>query len=147
MAKQPLIIVMGIAGCGKSHACKRLDPSRFYYVSYDGNRNKYHLDMLRACPKDKVAVYDLNIKTSTFIKRHSDEFDIRVVGIGKDKITSRANLLSRGGKFTRYFYSRWKVMQRRFKSYAEFVALDGDEAAQYINSLDISSMVRKGGGA
>ena len=133
--KTKLIIIMGVAGCGKSHACKKLDLSKYYYVSHDENRKKYHLDLLRACPKDKIAVYDLNIKTSTFIRRHSDEFDIRVVGIGLDKITSKANLLRRGGKLTRYFYSRWKVMQRRFAKYAEYVALDGDDAARYINNL------------
>lgn len=135
---QPTILVVsGIAGSGKSWVCKQLSESnKFQYVSYDGNRNKTHLDLLRAIPTDKIGLYDLNMKTSTFIRRHHHEFNIRFVTVLGDFITVKTQLLGRGGKITKGTYKRWKVMKKRAAKYGEFQG-SSSEVLEYLNSLSI----------
>ena len=126
-------IVSGIAGSGKSWACEQLT-DKFNYVSYDSNRKKTHLDLLRATPTDKIALYDLNIKTSTFIRRHSHEFNIHFVTILGDFLQVKQQLKNRGGKITKGTYKRWKVMKKRAKQYGEFAG-SSQEVLKYLKNL------------
>lgn len=120
-SKPTVYIVSGIAGCGKSWVCEQLSHlEKFNYVSYDANRKKHHLDLLRSSPLDKIALYDLNIKTSTFIRRHHHEFNIHFVTILGDFLKVKEQLVNRGGKVTKGTYKRWKVMQKRSEQYSEF---------------------------
>ncbi len=133
--KPTIYIVSGIAGAGKSWVCNQLkDIDKFYYVSYDENRKKTHLDLLRSTPKDKIALYDLNIKTSTFIRRHSHEFNIHFVTILGDFLQVKQQLKDRGGKITKGTYKRWKVMQKRAKQYGEFSG-SSLEVLNYLKNL------------
>jgi len=131
---QPTIyIVSGIAGSGKSWVCNQLT-GKFNYVSYDENRKKTHLDLLRSTVKDKIALYDLNIKTSTFIRRHSHEFNIHFVTILGDFLQVKKQLKDRGGKITKSTYKRWKVMQKRAEKYGEFSG-SSQEVYNYLKQL------------
>lgn len=119
--QQTVYIVSGIAGSGKSWVCNNLkDNPKFHYVSYDSNKKREHLDLIRKAPKNKIVLYDLNINTSTFIRRNCQEFNIRFVTILGDFLKVKKQLKDRGGKITKGTYSRWKVMKRRSKTYGEF---------------------------
>lgn len=134
-SQQTVYIVSGIAGSGKSWVCNQLkDDPRFHYVSYDGNRTKTHMDMIRNAPEDKIVLYDLNMKTSTFIRRNCEEFNIHFVTILGDFLQVKQQLKDRGGKITRGTYSRWKVMKKRSKKYGEFSG-SSDDVLRYLRSL------------
>ena len=131
-----LYIISGIAGSGKSWACNQLDPEKFTYISHDSNRKKTHLDLLRGASRDKITIYDLNMKTSTFIRRHHHEFNIHFVTILGDFIIVKQQLVSRGGKITKGTYKRWKVMKKRAGQYAEFSG-SSDEVLTYLRSIAV----------
>lgn len=133
--KRTIILVLGVSGAGKSYACERLDRKRFHYISHDLNKKSEHVSLILNSPADKIPVYDLNLKTSTFIRRNDDKFNFVIVGVGTDFITVKQNLKNRGGKVTKGLYTRWKVMQRRFATYAIYVAYNGEDLARYLNNL------------
>lgn len=133
--QQVVYIVSGIAGSGKSWICEQLkNDERFHYVSYDNNRKKTHADLISSAPDDKIVLYDLNINTSTFIRRNCENFNIRFVTVLGDFLQVKQQLKDRGGKITKGTYSRWKVMKRRSKTYGEFEG-SSYEVLKYLKGL------------
>lgn len=130
--QQTIYIVSGIAGSGKSWACERLK-DKFHYISYDKNKKKDHLDLIRSAKK--MALYDLNINTSTFIRRNCQEFNIRFVTILGDFLQVKQQLKDRGGKITKGTYKRWKVMEKRAKTYGEFSGSSTD-VLKYLKTIN-----------
>lgn len=127
MTKPVLYIVAGCSGSGKSWVCKQLT-DKFDYVSYDSNRKKHHLDLLLA-PGSKPKLYDMPIKISTFIKRHSDQFDIKAVFILETDEAIRTRIEARGGTWTHYLARRNKIMGRRAAKYGVFSGSSRDVLA------------------
>ena len=133
--QKTVYIVSGIAGSGKSWVCGQLkDHDKFHYVSYDSNRKSTHLNSIMNAPNDKIVLYDLNIKTSTFIRRHCKDFNLRFVTILGDFLQVKQQLKDRGGKITKGTYKRWKVMEKRAKTYGEFSGSSTD-VLKYLKSL------------
>lgn len=133
VSKPIIFLVFGVSGSGKSWVCKQLQ-DKFEYVSYDEVPKKDQLQMMLNA--NKPILHDRSIKTSTFIKRNSDKFDIRVVCILGDFIRVKEQLKNRGGKITKSLYKRWKIMHRRADKYAEFVG-DSDEVYRYLRDVVI----------
>jgi len=133
--QKTVYVVSGIAGSGKSWVCKQLQHNKgITYVSYDDNRKKNHLDLIRNAPDGNIVLYDLNIKTSTFIRRNCHEFNIRFVTILGDFLRVKQQLKDRGGKITKGTYTRWKVMKKRAEQYAEFTG-DSYQVLQYLKNI------------
>lgn len=114
-------MVCGTAGAGKSWVCEQLI-EQYHYVSFDRVPKKDHVEVIRTASTDntKLVLYDPNIKISTFIKRHSHEFDIVPIFIIEDENTIKERLISRGGKWTEHIGKRMKVMEARNKKYGVF---------------------------
>lgn len=140
LSQQTIYIVSGIAGSGKSWVCNQLT-SKFHYIAYDKNKKKDHLHLIRSAPKDKIILYDLNINTSTFIRRNCEEFNIRFVTILGDFLQVKQQLKDRGGKITKGTYSRWKVMKKRANTYGECQG-SSSEILKYLKNLKLN-LVRK----
>lgn len=133
LMKPKLLIVIGCSGAGKSWVCKQLT-ELYHYVPYDETPRKELLTHLHAQPSNLPILLDLPIKISTFIRRHSNEFDIRVVAIMGDFIRVKQQILSRGGRITPTIYKRWKIIQKRADKYAEFVG-DSSSVLKYLKRL------------
>jgi predicted RNA-binding Zn-ribbon protein involved in translation (DUF1610 family) len=113
-----IYLVSGVSGAGKSWVCEQL-LDKFSYVSYDRNSKSKHLDLLKQ-PSDKPKLYDPPIKISTFIRRHSDIFDIHPIFIIEDEATIKARLAQRGGVFTDSAIKRIAAIKSRNKKYGVF---------------------------
>ena len=111
-------LVSGVSGAGKSWVCEQL-LDKFSYVSYDRNSKSKHLDLLKQ-QSDKPKLYDPPIKISTFIRRHSDIFDIHPIFIIEDEATIKARLAQRGGVFTDSAIKRIAAIESRNKKYGVF---------------------------
>ena len=131
--KPKLLLLIGCSGSGKTWVSSQLT-DKFYVVHYDLTPKAKLLDVIRQQPSDKPILLDLPIKTSTFIRRHSDEFDIRVVSILGDFLRVKVQILKRKGKITKTLYRRWKVMKKRTETYAEFHG-DSDQVLSYLKKL------------
>jgi len=116
--KSKLYIVAGCSGSGKSWVCKQLT-DKFEYISYDSNRKKNYLDLLLR-PSDKPKLYDMPIRISTFLKLHSDKFDITVVFILEQDEVVKQRIEARGGVWTKYISRRNRIMARRAAKYGAF---------------------------
>jgi broad-specificity NMP kinase len=116
--KPVVYLVSGVSGAGKSWVCEQL-LDKFSYVSYDRNSKSKHLDLLKQ-PSDKPKLYDPPIKISTFIRRHSDIFDIHPIFIIEDEATIKARLAQRGGVFTDSAIKRIAAIESRNKKYGVF---------------------------
>lgn len=132
--KPMLYLIAGVSGSGKSWVCNQLS-KQFNYISYDAVPKKQHLTLLLN-PKNhnKPLLYDLSIKTSTFIKRHSKEFDIHFITIMGDFLQVKQQLKNRGGKITKGLYRRWIIMKNRTDQYAEFTG-SASEVLSYLQSV------------
>jgi len=130
-----IYIVSGISGAGKSWVCNQLK-DKFNYISYDENNKKDHLDLLKSSPIDKITLYDLNIKTSTFIRNNHKDFNIHMVVILGDFLKVKEQLVSRGGSVTVGTYRRWNIMQKRAEEYGDFSG-SSSEVLKYLKKLDI----------
>jgi Zn ribbon nucleic-acid-binding protein len=120
IGKKPTIyMVCGASGSGKSWVCRQLtDMSN--YISYDENSKKKHIDLLKGADLSRPTLYDPPIKISTFIKRHSHEFDIIPVFIIEDTETVKERILSRGGEWTDFISKRCEAMKKRNAKYGVF---------------------------
>lgn len=112
-------LLCGAAGSGKSWVANQL-LDKFHYVSFDGVRKKDHIDTIRAQPDDKPVLFDPNIKISTLIKRHSDEFNIIPVFIIESEEVVKERIAKRGGEWTEHIPKRMKVMEARNAKYGVF---------------------------
>ena len=129
-----IYLLIGAPGAGKSWVAKQLT-HKFKYVSYDENPKKDHLTLLRQ-PTDKPIIYDPTFKISTFIRRHSHEFDIRLVAIRESEDTLRERIESRGGKWTPTIAKRNLDVQKRFEKYGSggFIGTS-EEVLRYLDSV------------
>jgi hypothetical protein len=129
-----IYLLVGAPAAGKSWVSKQL-LDKFEYISYDGNRKKNHLDMLRE-PSDKCKLYDPTFKISTIIRRHSDEFNFIIVGIYESEEVLRARIAGREGKWTDTILKRNEVVKKRFLKYGNggFVGTS-DECLDYLRNI------------
>ena len=132
MQKQRLMILIGCSGSGKTWVAEQLK-DKFHVVHYDQTKKSSLIDVIKSKPLDKPVLLDLPIKISTFIRRHHDDFDIRVVAILGDFLKVKTQILSRKGKITKTLYRRWKVIQKRAFTYAEFTG-DSDQVLKYLKN-------------
>jgi len=114
-----IYMLCGASGSGKSWVAKQL-LDKFQYVSFDDTPKKDHLNLLHACNTDKPILYDPTIKISTFIKRHSSEFNIIPVFIIESEDVIKERIAKRGGKWTEHIPKRMKVMEARNIKYGVF---------------------------
>ena len=128
-----LFIVFGCSGSGKTWLANQLT-EKFHVVHYDKVRRAKLLEVLHSQPTDKPILLDLPIKISTFIKRHSTEFNIRCVAVMGDFLQVKTQILKRDGKITKTLYKRWKIIQRRADKYAEFTG-DSQQVLDYLRDI------------
>jgi len=135
VSKLPTVyLLVGAPASGKSWVANQLI-DKFDYISYDGNRKKTHLDLLRV-PSTKPKLYDPTFKISTVIRRHSDEFNFIIVAIQEDEPTLRARMAERGGKWTDTIMKRNEQVRKRFEKYGNdgFIGNSSDVLV-YLSSL------------
>lgn len=108
-------LLVGAPASGKSWVANQLT-DKFDYISYDGNRKKTHLDLLRTTSV-KPKLYDPTFKISTIIRRHSDEFTFILVGIHEEEQTLRDRMNLRGGTWTDTVMKRNEVAKKRYEKY------------------------------
>jgi hypothetical protein len=114
-SKPTVYLLVGAPSAGKSWIANQL-LDKYHYVSYDGQRKKNHLDLLRT-PSDKPKLYDPTFKISTIIRRHSEEFNFVLVGIYETEEVLKSRMLSRGGEWTDTIMKRNEVSKKRFEKY------------------------------
>ncbi|MEM4726500.1 MAG: hypothetical protein QXG63_06125 [Nitrososphaerales archaeon] len=131
---QTVYLLIGAPGAGKSWVANQLK-HKFKYVSYDENPKKDHLTLLRE-PTDRPIIYDPTFKISTFIRRHSHEFDIKLVAIRESEDVLKERILSRGGEWTPTIAKRNLDVQKRFAKYGAsgFIGTS-QEVLNYLDSL------------
>jgi len=117
--KTTIYMVCGASGSGKSWVCEQLT-DKFNYISYDKNSKKKHIDLLKGADQSKPTLYDPPIKISTFIKRHSHEFNIIPVFIIEDVSVVKDRVIGRGGEWTDYAVRRCNAMIKRNAKYGVF---------------------------
>ncbi len=121
-------MICGVSGSGKSWVCNQLS-ELIEYVSFDGNSNKYHVDLIRSI-KGNV-LYDPTINISTFIRRNSHEFDIRPIFIIENEDVIRKRIEKRNGKWKNSMLNRMNAINSRSNKYGEFSGTSS-EVLQYL---------------
>jgi len=127
-------MLCGVAGAGKSWVANQLLDS-FHYVSFDGISKSQHVDVMRQYNGEKPILYDPNIKVSTFIKRHSHEFNIIPIFILETEEVVKSRIALRGGTWTPHIPKRIAVMHARNAKYGVFSGT-AQEVLNYLKSLD-----------
>ena len=91
---QPIFVVIGVSGVGKSWVCSRLD--KFHYVSYDKlkTRDDRVTAIAAATWEDKPVVFDPVVHVSSYLKKLPSD-QTYVVCIIEDEQTIRSRLLGR----------------------------------------------------
>ena len=115
MIKPSIYLLIGAPAAGKSWIANQL-LDKFDYISYDNNRKKTHLDLLRT-PSSKPKLYDPTFKISTIIRRHSDEFNFIIFCIYEDESTLRSRINLREGEWTDTIMKRNEQVKKRFEKY------------------------------
>ena len=132
--KPTIYLLIGAPAAGKSWVAKQL-LDKFEYISYDGNRKKDHLDLLKA-PSTKTKLYDPTFKISTIIRRHSDEFNFIVIAIHESEEILRERIASRDGKWTDTILKRNDAIKKRFLKYGANGFLGtSNEVLNYLNNI------------
>lgn len=108
-------LLVGAPASGKSWVASQL-ADKFEYISYDSNRKKTHLDLLKI-PSIKPKLYDPTFKISTIIRRHSNEFNFILVGIYEKEQILRGRMNLRGGVWTDTVMKRNEVAKKRYEKY------------------------------
>ncbi len=129
--KQDLFLIAGCPGSGKSWVCNQLSDT-FNYVSYDNTNNNYHVyELLKN--NSKLLLYDPTIKISTFTKRYSHLFTIRLIVIVEDESVINKRMVGRSGKVTDTITRRIKRMSSLSKN-CEFSGTSS-EVLDYLKEL------------
>lgn len=129
--KKEVMVICGTMGSGKSYVGNRLT-SKYNVIDYD--KDKKYIETIRSLKCSKPVLLQLPFKVSTFIRRYSHEFDISAVSITGDPLKVKQNLLNRGGKITKTFYSRSKRIKSLTKKYCEFSG-SSQEVLKYLKNL------------
>ena len=129
-------MVCGASGSGKSWICKQL-VDKFNYISFDENPKKHHIDLIKSAGLDKPILYDPPIKISTFIKRHSHEFNIIPIFIIEEEGVVKERVVGRGGTWTEHLAKRCNVMRQRNKKYGVFAGTS-QEVLEYLQNTDFT---------
>lgn len=128
--KQDIFLIAGCPAAGKSWVCNQLQ--QFNYVSYDNVNKNYHIyELLKN--NNKQLLYDPTIKISTFTKRYSHLFNIRLIVIIEDEQIINQRILDRGGKLTDTIKKRIKRMEFLSKE-CEFSGTSS-EVLEYLKTL------------
>lgn len=129
--KQDLFLIAGCPASGKSWVCEQLS-DKFNYVSYDKVNKNYHVyELLKN--NNKPLLYDPTIKVSTFTKRYSHLFNIKLLVIVEDKRIIENRMRVRSGEITKTLDRRIKRMSD-LSNNCEFSGTS-DEVLNYLNSI------------
>lgn len=135
--RKTVYMLIGAPSAGKSWVANQL-LDKFDYISYDGNRKKDHLDLLRK-DSNKPKLYDPTFKISTMIRRHSDEFNFIVVAIEESEDVLRSRIELRQGKWTDTILNRNKQVRKRYEKYGNGGYIgNSSEVLQYLLSLNVN---------
>ena len=129
-------LLVGAPASGKSWVSSQV-LDKFEYISYDGNRKKDHLDLLRQ-PSEKHKLYDPTFKISTIIRRHSDEFNFILIAIYETEEILKSRMSSRNGKWTDTVMKRNEVAKKRHEKYGAggFIGTS-DEVLHHLKSISV----------
>ncbi len=96
--KQDLYIVAGCPASGKSWVCSQLK-HKFNYVSHDAiNKDQCMQELIMN--NNKPLLFDPTMRVSTFIKRLSHLFNIKLIIIIEEESVINQRIISRGGSIT-----------------------------------------------
>lgn len=127
-------LLIGAPGAGKSWIANQLT-DKFTYISYDGNPKKEHLTLL-CKPTDKPILYDPTFKISTFIRRHSDKFDIKLIVIKEEESVLKDRISQRGGKWTDTIMKRNLQVEKYYYKYGTSGFLgSSNECLEYLKYM------------
>ena len=141
LTRPTIYLLIGAPSAGKSWVAKQL-LDKCTYISYDDNRKKTHLDLLRI-PSTKPILFDPCFKISTIIRRHSDEFNFVIVCIYEDEATLRARIASRNGKWTDTILKRNEQVKKRFEKYGNGGFLgSSQECLTFLSNITPQTMVK-----
>jgi hypothetical protein len=127
-----LYLLVGAPGAGKSWVANQVK-NMFDYVSFDEAKKDKHLALLQQ-HSYKYKLYDPTFKISTFIKKHSDKFDIKLVGIYEDLDTLKGRLIGRGGEWTDTISIRNEKVRRYVEIHNGFLGTS-EEVLEYLQSI------------
>lgn len=130
-------LLVGAPASGKSWVASQLT-EKFHYISYDDNPKSQHLSLLQQAPTDKPILFDPTFKISTIIKRHSDEFDFKIVAINEMEGVLRFRVEHRGGEWTPTILKRNEQVKKRYEKYGTggFIGTSS-EVLRYLSELEI----------
>jgi len=111
--RRSVALVVGVAGAGKSWVCNQLKHLAYYH-EHDKNPRSEVRSAIWNAPLGMI-IYDPFSHVSTFIKRNSDIFDIKIYVIDETVDVVKYRLASRGGRFTQSVEKRMKRMKNLAK--------------------------------
>lgn len=130
--KKTVYLVTGASGSGKSWVCSQLT-DKFDYVEHDATKRDAVRAAILSSHRSHV-MYDPTVGVSTFIKRNSDVFDIKLVVIKELEEVIRARIQGRGGVFTPHILKRMSRMSS-LSSNAAFAGTS-DEVLNFLKNID-----------
>ena len=131
--KPVLYLVCGVSGSGKTWVCSQLT-QKFAYLSSDTSGRDGHIAKLLEMSKEgRPLLYDLSVGISTFIKRHSDLFEIFPVFIveTKEVVLERLKLRGTGDRLSE---ARLVAIDKRTAKYGVFSGTAG-EVLEYLRGV------------
>lgn len=131
--KPTVFLITGVSGAGKSWVCNKLVNlnRNIKYIPYDKVNKADAIEMMK---KSNIPIlYDAPALISTFIKRNSEIFDIRVIVIMGDFLQVKKQLKDRGGTITVGLYKRWRRMKRISETYGAFIG-DSTEVLKFLKT-------------
>lgn len=129
--KKLVVVLCGSSGSGKTWVGNKLKDS---YKTIDYDKDKKYVDTIRNYNEGGPILLQLPFKVSTFIRRYSHEFNIIAVSITGDLLKIKKQLIDRGGKVTKTFYSRNNRIKNLTKKYCDFTG-DSDQILRYLKNL------------
>lgn len=130
-----IYLLVGAPAAGKSWVANQLT-NKFTYISYDENNKGEHLTLLRSAPSNRAIIYDPTFKISTIIRRHSDEFDFKLIAIQESEDILKARIAERKGTWTDTIMKRNTQISKRYEKYgADGFLGTSEEVLEYLQSI------------
>jgi hypothetical protein len=129
--KKNVFIVAGVSGSGKSWVCSQLADIA-QYIPFDDCDKKNIRSIIFNAQEEKI-IYDPTVHVTSFIKRNSDVFNIRLLVINESLDVVKTRIQSRGGEFTDNMIKRHKRMAI-IKNAAEFSGTS-NEVLNYLKKV------------